>query len=108
MEKSYIENMKNLSGRYDDTRFGQHWHFANGYSVSVQWGQGQYCDTPTLAEDSQKWESAEIAILDPKRNLMPLANHDTVWGYITPEKLVGILGMVASGNVEMLRRVDTD
>ena len=103
MGKSYIENTKNLGGSYDTTRFGQHWSFKNGYCVSVQWGQGQYCDAPTLAEDSHKWESAEIAIFDPKGEFVPLANHDQVWGYVDPEQLLAILGMVASGNVEMLR-----
>lgn len=85
--------------------------FTNGYSVSVQWGPGNYISRPKseralmkaldfeAPRKSDYWGSvdAEIAIFRPDGKWHRLEGmDDDVKGYVTPDELVNIFKEVAS------------
>lgn len=81
---------------------GFHLTFANGYTLSVQFGPGNYCEHrnhPTYsAPRGCDWslEGAEIAILAPSGAFLPLDNGDKVAGWLTPDAVIGIAARVAA------------
>ena len=84
---------------------GFHITFENGYTVSVQFGTGNYCDkqsygpgsldAPMRAENGL-WESpnAEIAVWDEAGDWTIESQVD---GYITPNSLLQVLDWAAGG-----------
>ena len=79
--------------------------FANGYSVSVQFGTGAYCSRKDhsqpygIERESEVWEStdAEIAIFDPGGNFFPLPEWgDDVKGWLSADEVLGIMNLVSS------------
>lgn len=69
---------------------GVHVRFANGYTLSVQWGPGNYCTHQHAPPGAQGFcgrlgsEDAEVAIIDPNGKLVPLPleeSRDTVIGW---------------------------
>lgn len=83
--------------------------FKNGYSVSIQWGPGNYCKLPDNVDrydfyapkntDHWRADTAEIAIFDPNdkwatRYFFP--DHcDDVIGHLTAEEVANILYRVS-------------
>lgn len=70
--------------------------FANGYTVSVQWGGGNYCDNRSLpfrgvdaAVPASK--TAEVAVWNADGEWVALTDHDDVIGYQTPEQVAAII-----------------
>jgi hypothetical protein len=62
--------------------------FDNGYSVSTQFGEFNYCD--------KEGSDAEIAIFDPKGNFVRLPGwDDDVKGYQNPQNFLDICNQVA-------------
>ena len=87
--------------------------FGNGWTASVQFGQGNYCSTKVRHNDPSPdwnaphktdfWESrtAEIAAWDGKREGIGNSHwydfgNDTVKGWCTADEVVQFLGMVAA------------
>ena len=82
---------------------GFHITFNNGYSISVQFGIGNYCGNRDFvilrngkdleacnieAGEKGSWD-CEIAILDPQNNLIQVEEWgDEVKGWVTPNELV--------------------
>ena len=75
--------------------------FANGWTVSIQWGPGNYCEkyherfeAPQAAEF---WTSAdgEIAVYRDGETGMVRLGHDEVVGHVKPEKVALVLHAVA-------------
>ena len=69
--------------------------FDNGYTVSVQFGAGNYSSNynlDILASHNKPMsaELAETALLDPDGNFVPYAGDD-VQGYRTPEQVLELL-----------------
>ena len=72
--------------------------FANGYTVSVRWGAGNYCGNYDIHSISFQncgtpvppSETAEIAVFDPEGNFVDL-DGDQVAGYQTPEEVAAII-----------------
>ena len=66
--------------------------FDNGWTISVQWHTGAYCERKQVlvgyAEDKKPAESAtaEIAMWDKHGNWYTF-EHDTVLGYQTPDEV---------------------
>ena len=81
---------------------GFHVTFANGWTVSVQFGGGNYCDNydfPIGKErDRRVMESsnAEVAHWGPDHELRPFEEGDTVKGYCTPEMVLELLQQCAA------------
>ena len=80
--------------------------FENGWSISVQWGPGNYCDnsicdvmrlynTPAAKLD-MKSETAETGIFDPTNNFYrPEEWSDDVLGYVKPNDVLKWMNFVA-------------
>ena len=57
--------------------------FNNGYEVSVQFGTYNYSDNGKT--------TAEVAVFDPKGELVKLGEHDDVLGRVTPERVAELI-----------------
>ncbi|NDB83159.1 MAG: hypothetical protein EB127_10590 [Alphaproteobacteria bacterium] len=73
----------------------------NGYSISVQFGLGNYCSNRNGDSDSSA--DAEIAVLDSNGEFIALSEYDDVVGYQSVADFVRILTMVSSGRVSDLK-----
>lgn len=84
---------------------GFHVRFPNGYTVSVQFGPGNYCDNHD--KDFGKapvggWSSrtAETAVWGPDGTMLELkGEEDTVQGYRTPAQVLDLLKWAARQKV---------
>ena len=70
------------------------WHdgfqitFKNGYTVSVQFGKGNYSDGGET--------TAEVAAWDQDGNWVRLSDNDTVRGWCSPDEVLEIMNEVAN------------
>lgn len=82
----------------------------NGYTVSVQFGYGNYCDhhhnysriDESFLDHGKRLgalgsSTAEIAIIKPNGEFYPICGND-VSGYQTPEDLIEIINMASNLN----------
>ena len=67
---------------------GFHMTFKNGYTMSVQFGKGNYSDGGET--------TAEIAAWGPDGKWMKLSEHDDVRGWCSPDEVLEVMNMVAS------------
>lgn len=92
---------------------GFHLTFENGWTVSVQFGPGNYCDhhhaISSLMDPAQGpkaldcWESsnAEVAVWhDRAEGFLKLDEFDTVVGWLDPEVVAALLNTVAGFQVD--------
>ena len=82
---------------------GFHVTFENGYTVSVQFGGGNYCDNYDMAigterNRSKESSTAECAVWAENGSLieMPEWSGDTVGGYMTPAQVLTLLNWAAA------------
>ena len=79
-------------------RKGFHMTFSNGYTASVQWGAGNYCDNyhskDFMGVADAKSDTAEVAVIlgDRMVDANPFVPEDaqccdTVCGFLTPEQV---------------------
>ncbi len=77
---------------------GFHIGLSNGFTVSVQFGRGNYCEHHRDGnwDEPNKGSSfdAETAVFDPRDDLIPV-NGDIVQGWQTPDDVVRLLTVVA-------------
>lgn len=80
---------------------GFHITFDNGWTASVQWGSGNYCENFDLDARSadanagaKGSKTAEIAAWDKDGNWYNFGD-DNVKGYVTPNQVLTFLNMVA-------------
>lgn len=86
-------------------------YFDNGLGISVQFGDGRsddrygylYCNQESVDEDGGvENTTAEIAVFKIEadiglgRGFYPLSAHDDVEGYVTPDKVGKIIGILAN------------
>jgi hypothetical protein len=75
---------------------GFHIAFANGYTVSVQFGYGNYCDN-RYGNDGDKSANAEVAAWKTDGgDWVRLGEIDDVTGYQTPDQVLAIMAMIAA------------
>jgi hypothetical protein len=92
---------------------GIHFKFENGWTVSVQWGPGNYADVTAdggrlgcdyhgpakAAENGESWsaENAEVAIFRPDGDFLRrgVNTTDDVIGWQSPEMVVRIMDLVS-------------
>lgn len=72
---------------------GFHMVFANGWTVSVQFGRGNYCENN--CGDSDESRTAEIAAWDKDGNWYEFEN-DTVAGWVTSDEVLEFMQKVAA------------
>ena len=78
--------------------------FDNGFSISVQWGTGNYCEKKNLGttlgdERNEKyWESktAEVAVFDNNNDMIPIGNEETVIGWLLPDEVAKVISIISS------------
>lgn len=73
---------------------GYHMTFANGWTVSVQWGNGNYCDNRNGPHGADS-ATAEVAAWDAAGNWHKF-EHDSVDGYYSPDKVLAFMTHVAA------------
>jgi hypothetical protein len=83
-------------------------YFDNGLGISVQFGDGRgddrygylYCNQESVNEDgSVSNTTAEIAVFrdtGDSSGFYPLSTHDDVEGYVTPDKVGKVIGILAN------------
>jgi hypothetical protein len=79
-------------------RAGVHVKFENGWTVSVQWGAGNYGSNYDLSFDAETVPdatTAEIAAWKNDRDLMEWADGDTVQGWCSWERVQRVLDLAA-------------
>jgi hypothetical protein len=74
----------------------------NGYSISVQFGLGNYCSN--RSGDSNTSSDAEIAVLDGNGEFVALSEYDDVVGYQSVNDFVRILNLVSAGSFDELKK----
>ncbi len=77
---------------------GVHITFANGYTVSLQWGTMNHCEKKSMAYQTDDWKSrdCEIAAFDNLGNMLKLGENEEVIGWQTPEQALAIMNDIAS------------
>ena len=75
--------------------------FENGFSISVQWGVGNYCTRRGSGEWNESmskdhWESAtaEIAVFDKDGDMVEIGEIDTVAGWLTTDDVAAAIVIV--------------
>lgn len=79
---------KGFSATQNEYNNGFHITFKNGYTISVQFGKGNYSDKGET--------TAEIAAWGPDGKWMRLGEGDTVRGWCTPDEVLDYMKLVAS------------
>lgn len=76
--------------------------FANGCSISIQWGPGNYCerkhDDYAAPKSAECWRSidAEIAVLDVDGEFFRISNWDDVLGWVDADLVAKVIGWVST------------
>lgn len=78
--------------------------FQNGWTVSVQWGYGNYCaakDYSAMAlgektKDIHSSLTAEIAVWDASGAWLRIQDHDDVLGHVNADTVAALLSAVAA------------
>ena len=88
------------AGFKSTARKGFHITFENGWTVSVQWGPGNYCDNYAARFDLDgrtDWESstAEVAAWPAEGDWYQFEHGDTVDGHRSPAEVLAFVNMVA-------------
>ena len=79
---------------------GFHITFENGYTVSVQFGYGNYCEnrdklmkkTPSVTAEIAYWKDGELIAFKTEDGEFD----DTVKGWQSPEQVLAFMNMVSS------------
>ena len=82
--------------------------FDNGFTISVQWGSMNYCERRNysdeykseLKEDFIKSADAEIAVMDKEDEMLNIAEHDQVIGWLSPDKVAKVIAIVSSSTTK--------
>lgn len=88
--------MSQFTARKDNQYEGFTITFANGCTISVQYGNGNY----STRNDEGKAISAEIAIWDKDRTWYVFDNSDTVLGHQTADKVAEWIRKASAGEIE--------
>jgi len=78
---------------------GFHITFANGFTVSVQFGNGNYCDNYSYGcygEPVEPSRTVEVAAWDSNKDWIKLGVNDDAIGYQTAEQVLAIMNRVAA------------
>ena len=89
--------------------------FENGYTLSVQFGPMNYCENknynwsePYARAASEAGErgssNAEIAVIAPNKELLQIEPHDSVRGWVSPDEIARIMGIVATNPLSLVVR----
>ena len=90
-----------MTGFKTTSRNGFHITFENGWTVSVQFGRGNYCanryhDGVTDPDPIPPSANAEVAAWDAKGDWYRFEDGDTVRGYMTPAAVLAFMNEIAA------------
>ena len=94
---------------FNMTETGFHVTFKNGYKLSVQWGEGNYCsnrrsvlESFTSCNGLQLHESrtAEIAAFRPDDTYLHLGDYDDVVGWLSADEVADYIAIISGPNPE--------
>ena len=81
--------------------------FGNGFSISVQWGVGNYCEKRDGGEWNEAtkhdyWDSnsAEIAVFDNNGGFVAIGNDDVVIGWVQADNVAKCITIVQSATTK--------
>lgn len=84
---------------------GFHITFKNGWTISVQFGPGNYCGNRDLpfsrdySEPVPHCTTAEIALIDPEGHFFAL-DGDDVKGWVPPDEVLRLMNKIAKKQVK--------
>lgn len=94
---------------------GFHITFENGYTVSVQFGPGNYCDHygRHIGHEEERCgkegsTTAEVAAWGPNSEMLPIGRGDTVTNRSTPAEVLRILNDIAGRSAEPVLEEGSD
>ena len=77
--------------------------FQNGFSISVQWGIGNYCavrekDAYGTPQKQDYWDSvsAEIAVFDNDSRFIEIREDDQIAGWLSTDTVAKVIAIVSS------------
>ena len=91
----------------DETNHGFTMTFENGYTISVRWGWGNYCDNRLGASRNPsappECENCETAVFTPdgefisieEYSKMGIDTYDEVFPYQTPEQVLELMNLIS-------------
>ena len=94
---------------------GFRFNFANGYTVSIQFGTANYCDvrnySPNQPEDAPAAGCVEVGIFETDNDpgdgeggkWIRLSDHDDVAGWVPVDSIPAILSFAQEANWDMVR-----
>ena len=102
------KSLKETQG-FKNTPMGFAMTFENGYTISVQWGPGNYCatrnnsnlykDNPFTGEHkTYESNTAEIAAWKPDGTWLHLSEYDDVAGWLTADKVAEYIAVLSGSN----------
>ena len=102
------KSLKETNG-FKNTPMGFAMTFENGYTISVQWGPGNYCatrnnsnlykDNPVTGEHkTYESNTAEIAAWKPDGTWLHLSEYDDVAGWLTADKVAKYIAVLSGSN----------
>lgn len=68
--------------------------FANNWSISVQFGETNYCTQLEDEHDQARAYTAEVAIFDANGDWFTLPNDDVVMGHCTPSEVLNLMNEI--------------
>jgi hypothetical protein len=77
---------------------GFHITFENGYTVSVQFGYGNYCDNRDVEiknENGVISNDAECAAWNKNGDWVKLDEYDNVKGYMSPKEVLALMNKIS-------------
>ena len=80
--------MSKFKATQNELNNGFHITFENGYTVSVQFGKGNYSD--------QGETTTEVAAWGPDRKWVKLSEYDDIKGWCTPNEVLEIMNQIAN------------
>lgn len=88
--------MINISLSWDKKPKGFQMTFANGWTVSVQFGEGNYCSSKVDEHGRVSSETAEIAAWNHKHEWFRVSPSDNVKGWCKPDEVARFVQAIAA------------
>jgi len=111
------KSLKDTKG-FKNTPMGFAMTFENGYTISVQWGPGNYCETRNHSNlydnpftgEHKTYESptAEIAAWGPDGEWLHLGEYDDVVGWVTADKVADYITVLSGSSPQQAEWLSWD
>ena len=112
-----MKNNSTIDATVDKYQRGFHFRFSNGYTVSIQFGTGNYCDVRDYTPDADASRlppagSVEIGIFQTAKadagggcDWIKLSDHDDVAGWVPVDDIPAILIAAQAEHWDTIRHI---